>query len=129
MGTFCRYGINAAVQSLWAATFLINVIGLSVVSTGNVLFLMSIGMVVGSPVFGWLSDSVLKNRKNVIVSGLLVMNGVLAQLTRLPENAGLTVLSALFFGSGFFSSSGGIMYGHIKERMPVERAGTAMTGI
>ena len=48
LGTFCRYGIFAAVQSLWAAPFLINVIGLSVVSTGNMLFLMSIGMVVGS---------------------------------------------------------------------------------
>jgi hypothetical protein len=35
----------------------------------------------------------------------------------------------LFFGSGFFSSSGGIMYAHIKERMPAELAGTAMTGI
>jgi sugar phosphate permease len=129
LGTFCRYGIYAAVQSLWAAPFLMNVIGLSVVSTGNMLFLMSIGMVVGSPVFGWLSDSVLRNRKSVIVSGLLVMSGILALMTRLPEGVGMPVLSVLFFGFGFFSSAGGIMYAHIKERMPVERAGTAMTGI
>jgi sugar phosphate permease len=129
LGTFCRYGIYAAVQSLWAAPFLINVIGLSVVSTGNMLFLMSIGMVVGSPVFGWLSDSVLRNRKSVIVSGLIVMSGILALMTRLSEGVGMPVLSALFFGFGFFSSAGGIMYAHIKERMPVERAGTAMTGI
>jgi sugar phosphate permease len=129
LGTFSRYGIYAAVQSLWAAPFLINVIGLSVVSTGNMLFLMSIGMVVGSPVFGWLSDSVLRNRKRVIVSGLLVMSGILALMTRLSAGVGMPVLSVLFFGFGFFSSAGGIMYAHIKERMPVERAGTAMTGI
>jgi MFS family permease len=105
------------------------VIGLSAVSTGNMLFLMSIGMVVGSPVFGWFSDSVFKNRKSVIVSGLIVMSGILALMTRLSEGVGMPVLSALFFGFGFFSSAGGIMYAHIKERMPVERAGTAMTGI
>ena len=76
LGTFCRYGIYAAVLSLWAAPFLINVMGISVLSAGNLLFLMSIGMVAGSPVFGWLSDVVLKNRKQVIVFGLVAMGAV-----------------------------------------------------
>lgn len=129
LGTFCRYGIFAAVQSLWAAPFLINVIGVSVVSAGNLLLLISMGMVIGSPIFGWLSDAVLKNRKGIIATGLIAMGAVLVLLTRLSPGTSMTVLSALFFGFGFFSSSGGIMYAHIKERMPVERAGSAMTGI
>ena len=129
LGTFCRYGIYAAVQSLWAAPFLINVIGISVLSAGNLLFLMSIGMAAGSPVFGWLSDVVLKNRKQVIVFGLVAMGADLYLLTRLSSDAGMTVLCLLFFGFGFFASSGGLMYAHIKERMPAELAGTAMTGI
>jgi fucose permease len=41
----------------------------------------------------------------------------------------MMLLCILFFGFGFISSSGGIMYAHIKEKMPAERAGTAMTGI
>ncbi|MFH0997194.1 MAG: MFS transporter [Pseudomonadota bacterium] len=129
LGTFCRYGIYAAVLSLWAAPFLINVMGISVLSAGNLLFLMSIGMAAGSPVFGWLSDVVLKNRKQVIVFGLVAMGADLSLLTRLSSDAGMTVLCILFFGFGFFASSGGLMYAHIKERMPVELAGTAMTGI
>ncbi len=129
LGTFCRYGVYAAVMSLWAAPFLINVMHISVLSAGNMLLLMSIGMVTGSPVFGWLSDVVLKNRKMVIAFGLMSMGAVLALLTRLPPDSGMTVLSILFFGFGFFGSSGGLMYAHIKERMPAELAGTAMTGI
>jgi sugar phosphate permease len=129
LGTFCRYGIFAAVQSLWAAPFLINVIGISVVSAGNLLLLMSMGMVIGSPVCGWLSDAVLKNRKGIIVSGLIAMGAVLALLTRLSSGTSMMLLCVLFFGFGFISSSGGIMYAHIKEKMPAELAGTAMTGI
>jgi sugar phosphate permease len=129
LGTFCRYGIYAAVLSLWAAPFLINVMGISVLSAGNLLLLMSIGMAAGSPVFGWLSDVVLKNRKQVIVFGLAAMALDLSLLTRLSSDAGMTVLCILFFGFGFFASSGGLMYAHIKERMPAELAGTAMTGI
>ena len=129
LGTFCRYGIFAAVQSLWAAPFLINVIGVSAVSAGNLLVLMSMGMVVGSPVCGWLSDAVLLNRKGIIISGLIAMGAVLALLTRLSSGTSMALLSILFFGFGFISSSGGIMYAHIKEKMPAELAGTAMTGI
>ncbi len=129
LGTFCRYGIFAAVQSLWAAPFLINVIGISVVSAGNLLLLMSMGMVIGSPVCGWLSDAVLKNRKGIIVSGLIAMGALLSLLTRLSSGTSMMLLCVLFFGFGFISSSGGIMYAHIKEKMPAELAGTAMTGI
>ena len=129
LGTFCRYGIFAAVQSLWAGPFLINVIGVSVVSAGNLLFLMSVGMVVGSPICGWLSDAVLENRKGIIVAGLIAMGAVLALLTRLSSGTSMTLLCILFFCFGFISSAGGIMYAHIKEKMPAELAGTAMTGI
>jgi hypothetical protein len=38
-------------------------------------------------------------------------------------------LGVLFFGFGFFSGAGQIMYAQIKERMPLAYAGTAMTGI
>ena len=129
MGTFCRYGIFAAVQALWAGPFLIEVLGVAPVSAGNLLVLTSIGIVVGSPVFGWFSDTVFAHRKGVVVCGLAGMAAVLLILTRLTPGTGMAVLSVLFFSFGFFGSAGGIMYAHIKERMPAERAGAAMTGI
>jgi sugar phosphate permease len=129
LGTFCRYGIYAAVQALWAGPYLMQVLGVSPVETGNLLFLMSIGIIVGSPVCGWLSDAVVGSRKSLVVIGLAGMLAVLLVFTRLSAGVGFFPLALLFFGFGFFSSAGQIMYAHIKERMPIERAGTAMTGI
>lgn len=129
LGTFCRYGIYAAVQALWAGPYLMKVIGISPVSAGNLLFLMSIGLIAGSPFSGWLSDVWIRSRKPVIVGGLVGMVLVLVLLCRLDAGTGYFTLAVLFFGFGFFSSAGQIMYAHIKERMPIERAGTAMTGI
>jgi sugar phosphate permease len=127
--TFCRYGIFAAVQSLWAGPYLMTVIGISPVASGNLLLLMGVGMIVGSPLCGWLSDSLFKTRKGVIISGLTGMTLVLAILACLSPGANLMVLSLLFFSFGFFTSSGQIVFAHIKERMPMESAGTAMTGV
>jgi len=129
LGTFCRYGIYAAVQALWAGPFLMQVVGVSPVAAGNLLFLMSIGIVVGSPLCGWLSDAAVGSRKSVVIFGLVGMTAVLAVFSRLPAGVGFAPLAVLFFGFGVFSSAGQIMYAHIKERMPIERAGTAMTGI
>jgi sugar phosphate permease len=129
LGTFCRYGIFAAVQALWAGPYLMTVIGISPVATGNMLLLMGIGLIIGSPVCGWFSDSLFKTRKGVIIAGSIGTIIVLVVLAFLHRGANLTVLSALFFGFGFFNGSGTIAYAHIKERMPVESAGTAMTGV
>ncbi len=129
LGTFCRYGIFAAVQALWAGPYLMEVIGVSPVAAGNLLFLMSVGMIVGSPLCGWFSDAWIRSRKPVVVGGLAGMLVVLVLLAGLEAGTGYWALAVLFFGFGFSSSAGQIMYAHIKERMPIERAGTAMTGI
>jgi len=129
LGTFCRYGIFAAVQALWAGPYLMTVIGVSPVAAGNMLLLMGVGMIIGSPVCGWFSDSFFKTRKGVIMPGLIGMILALVALAFLPRGANLTVLSVLFFGFGFFTSAGQVMYAHIKERMPPERSGAAMTGV
>ena len=102
---------------------------LSQLMTGNLLLAMSIGLIIGSPICGWISDSILRSRKTVIIAGLAVMAGILATLAVLPDDTGLLIMFALFFGFGLSSGSGQIMYAHIKERMPPENAGTAMTGI
>lgn len=128
-GTFCRYGIFAAMQTLWAGPYLMTAMGVSPLATGNMLLLMGVGMIIGSPVCGWFSDSLFRTRKGVVIAGLVGMILVLAILACLPQGTNLTVLSMLFFGFGFFTSSGQVMYAHIKERVPVERAGAAMTGV
>jgi len=128
-GSFCRYGIFAAVQALWAGPYLMTGIGISPVATGNLILLMNVGLVVGAPISGYLSDAVLKSRKILINAGLLGMVGVLVVLANLKPGTSFVLLAFLFFSFGFASSAGGVMMAHIKERMPIERAGTAMTGV
>jgi sugar phosphate permease len=129
LGTFCRYGIFAAVQALWAGPFLMTVIEVSPVTAGNLLLLMSVGVIGGSPFWGWASDTGLNARKPVVIGGLAGMLIILSLFCLLSPGAGRPLLVALFFGFGFFSSAGQVMYPHIKERMPIEHAGMAMTGI
>jgi len=129
IGTFFRYGIYASVQALWAGPLLMVAMNLSAYMTGNLLLSMSIGLIIGSPICGWVSDSILHSRKYVIIAGLALMAGILITLAVLPDGTWPLILYALFFGFGFFSGSGQIMYAHIKERMPLKNAGTAMTGI
>jgi MFS family permease len=129
IGTFCHYGIWAAIQTLWAGPYLIHRMGLSAVAAGNFIFLMNMGFVLGGPLWGVLSDNWLHSRKGVVLVGIAGMAGLLAVMAVLPEGAGWMALTALFFSFGLSRSAGGIMYAHIKERMPIETAGTAMTGI
>jgi len=129
LGTFCRYGIFAAFQALWAGPFLMNVMGLSAITTGNMLFMMNIGLILGLPMWGVISDRILNTRKGVVVSGLAGFSGILLAMAFLPASVSQAVLYALFFLCGIFSSAGMVMYSHIKERVPLNKAGAAMTGI
>ena len=127
--TFCRYGIYASVQALWAGPYLINATGLSSITAGNIILLMSLGLIIGSPLCGYLSDIIFNSRKKIIISGIWGMVIILLILVFIPEGTGEVTLAILFFCFGLFSSSGQIMYAHIKEQVPHENAGMAMTAI
>jgi sugar phosphate permease len=128
--TFARYGIFAAFQALWAGPYLMETRALSALRTGNLILLLNIGMIVGSPCWGALSDRLFKSRKWVVVAGSCGMALIITILAALPARSpGAVVLPVLFFSFGFFNASGLLMYPHIKELMPSEMSGAAMTGI
>ena len=129
LATFVRYGTFAAFQALWAGPFLMEAMGYSAVKTGNLILLMTVGTVTGSPFWGALSDRVFRTRKWIIVFCLAGVAASALVLMLIPPDAGLAVVAFVFFAFGFFSSAGILMYPHIKDRMPIEMAGAAMTGI
>ena len=129
MATFVRYGTFAAFQALWAGPFLMEAMGYSAIKTGNLILLMTVGIILGSPFWGALSDRVFKTRKWIIVFCLAVLAMIALVLMLIPPEANLAVVASFFFGFGFFSSAGMLMYPHIKDLMPIEMAGAAMTGI
>jgi sugar phosphate permease len=128
-GTFVSYGVFAAFQTLWAGPYLMEVMGLSAMSAGNTIFLMNMGVIVGAPAWGVFSDRLFKTRKWLVVAGHVVLAGIMLAMALLGRGTGLVFLTSLFFIFGFFRMTGALMYTQIKELMPLEMAGTAMTGI
>ncbi len=127
--TLVRYGVLAAFQALWAGPFLMEVMGYSALATGNLILLLNFGMILGAPCWGTLSDRLFKTRKGVVIAGLISIALTIIILTVIPAGIHLAVLALLFFCFGFFNASGLLMYPHIKEMMPLEMAGVAMTGV
>jgi len=127
--TFARYGIFAAFQALWAGPYLMEVRGYSALTTGNLILLLNVGMILGAPCWGTLSDRLFNTRKWIIIAGTIAIVLTIVILALIPPGTPLAGVSMLFFGFGFFNATGLLMYPHIKELMPSEMSGAAMTGI
>ncbi len=129
VSTLVGYGTFAAFQTLWAGPYLIEVIRLSAMEAGNVIFLMNLGMIIGAPAWGALSDNVFKNRKWIIFSGALCTAAVMLVFAGKSAPPAATTMAVLFFCFGVSRSAGLLMYPHIKELVPLNTAGAAMTGL
>jgi sugar phosphate permease len=129
IASFIRYGTFAALQSLWAGPLLLVVLQYSPFQSGNIILAMNIGSLIGLPFWGVVSDRLIKNRKNVIISGLLLMATATLILSRLQAGISPVTTGIVFFFLGFFTASGQLMYTHIKELFAPSMTGAAMTGI
>jgi len=127
--TFTRYGIFAAFQALWAGPFLMEVMGYSALATGNLILLLNVGLILGAPCWGTASDRLFNTRKWIIVGGSISILLTIIILAMIPPGTSLPVLAPLFFCFGFFNATGLLVYPHIKELVPAEMSGAAMTGI
>lgn len=127
--TFARYGVYAAFQALWAGPYLMEVMGYTALTAGNLIFLLNVGMILGAPCWGTVSDRLFNTRKWIIVAGSTIIVLTIIILAMIPPGTSLSVLVLLFFCFGFFNATGLLMYPHIKELVSPEMSGAAMTGI
>jgi predicted MFS family arabinose efflux permease len=127
-GTFVRYGTHAALQTLWAGPLLMEALRFPPVQAGNILLAMNIGLILGGPLWGAVSDRAFKTPKWVVAGGLLLLALVTSGLRALPPGTGALVAGAVFFSFGIASASGMHVYAHIKALVPKEMAGAAMSG-
>lgn len=126
---FIRYGVLAAFQGLWAGPYLMDVMGLPPVTAGNLLFLLTLGVVIGNPVSGFLSDRVFRERKGIMIVSLTGYSLTLAALACVPVGAPLWLLALLFAMFGLFAGTATIPYAHLRDLTPPERSATALTVI
>ena len=131
MGTiaFFRYGTLMGLQGLWLGPYLIDIKGYSPIQAGNVLILLAIGIIIGGPIGGRLSDRVFHSRKGVALWGFSLYGLSLIPLIGILEIESPFWYSLIFFFIGFFSSFGMLVYSHAKELFPIAISGTVMAGV
>ncbi|MDQ7783637.1 MAG: MFS transporter [Desulfomonilaceae bacterium] len=121
MGVFFSFG------GLWAGPYLIHVYGMSKAEAGGVLNMLSVGILVGSPIMAYLSERVFRSRKKVLIasSGLLTL--VLLFLNLFPQGLPRPALYLLFLlMSATALAPGVVSITIVKELFPVEITGTSV---
>ena len=124
---FFRYGTFVGLQGLWLGPYLMDVKGYSPVQAGNLIILLAVGIIVGGPVAGWLSEKILNSRKGVGLWGLSFYALSLFTLTGIIKIQSPFGYGLIFFFIGIFQSFGMLVYSHAKDLYPITISGTAMT--
>lgn len=112
--------ISAMVGNL----FLIQVHGLSETKASFAISMISLGTIVGSSVFGWISEK-LGSKKKLMIFGAISSCAMFLSLLIIPS-ASLELIATLFFLIGFLSATQVLGYPMITDAAPKEAKGTAM---
>ena len=122
-------GIFFSFGGLWGGPYLIQVYGLSKAQAAQILSMLAIGMIIGSPLLSYLSTNIFRARKPVLVLASIILLGLTALLAFLTAEIPLVILYVLCLGLGIFSAAIVVIgFTTNKELFPVQMAGTA-TGI
>jgi len=111
--------------ALWGIHYLIEVHHVSLVQASYATTLFFVGVIFGSPFFGWLSDRI-ERRVLPMILGAIVSLGVMLILMYMP-NLNLWHLAGLFFLVGFVTSSQVLSYPLIAELNPITLTSTAIS--
>lgn len=125
---FCNGSILFSFNGLWAGPYLQDIYGLSKPAIGNILSMVAIAMVVGSPLLGYLSDNILRSRKKVLFGCALVTAIEWAFFYFFYQSLSVPVLYAFFLVIGIcIGASAVICFTATKELFPLEMAGTSIS--
>jgi len=111
---FAGTGVNITVFGLWGVPYVVQTYGTSVPTASNFTLLGSLGLVVGPPVMGWLSDR-LDRRTGLIVVGMALYAVTFAVLA-VTGDPPIAVVGLVFFLSGFLAGAYALGYTVVKER-------------
>lgn len=123
---FSYYGTFMGVGSLWAGPYLQNVYGLSKQAAGNIIMMFPLGMAIGCPLSGYVSDKILKSRKKVLLWGCVLHAVSYIPLVFFTGGLSLNLLYVLFFWYGLSGGAFVSCFACAKETCEPRFAGTAV---
>ncbi len=120
------YGGFAAFVGLWGVPYLTQVYGLPRVQASNLIALAALGLLVGAPLVGWISDRVLERRRLPLVtlSGLNALTWLPLVVPAAPITPAL--LAPVCFLIGLGSSVVVLVFACIREVNDPRHVGVAL---
>jgi sugar phosphate permease len=127
---FFMYGSMMVYQGLWAGPFFHDIMGWDRPTYGLVLTFIGIGMILGCPTAGYISDKILKSRKKVLIIGTVVYTIIWAVIWLTTGHITSTeTYMAINFAFGFFGGFFVVSYAQIKELFPISIVGTSTAAL
>ena len=111
--------------ALWGMIYLERVHGITHAQASYVSSMLFIGVIFGSPAFGWFSDKIHSRRMPMFI-GAITSLLVILPILYVPHLS-VTTLLILFFLLGFLTSSQVISYPAIAELNPIELTASAVS--
>lgn len=111
--------------ALWGIPYLVQVHHLSPIQASYATTMLFLGVIVGSPLFGWFSDYIGRRVLPMIVGAVLSFFAMCALL--FMHDLGLPMLATLFFLIGLVTSSQVLSYPTIAELNPIALTSTAVS--
>jgi sugar phosphate permease len=109
------YATLAAFLGLWGVPYLTQVYGLGRVAAANTVAWLAVGIIVGAPLVGWLSDRRLGRRKLPLVVCTAAYLGCWLALVAPGARVPATLLAPLFLGMGLTASSLILVWSCVRE--------------
>jgi len=126
---FFRYGTFVAMQGLWFGPYLISIKGFSPLLAGNIIMMLSFGIIIGSTIAGYLTDKVLKCAKRAVLMGVSLYALFILLFVGIVDIRSTLLFYFVFLLLGLFSSFGVLVYPHVKTLFPGEISATVMSGV
>lgn len=121
---FVSIGVNTTLIGLWGIPYLVQIHDLSVTQASTYTLAGSVGLIVGSPAVGWISDR-LNRRTTLVVAGATLYTVLLAAMAAFPSMPP-ALFAAILFGNAFFAGGFILSYTVVKEAHDIDASGVAV---
>ena len=119
---FCSTGLNLTVLGLWGVPYIVHLYDVSVPRASSYVLLGNLGLLVGPPVVGWLSDRV---GRRIPIMFAAVCTFVLAYAVIFATvTPPLVVVGVVLFAANFTAGGNILAYAVVKERHAAAASGT-----
>ncbi|NLD45940.1 MAG: MFS transporter, partial [Clostridiaceae bacterium] len=122
---FSWVGTLLALHGLWLGPYLMNVYHLSEQQVGNLVMLIAIGAIIGSPLIGLITDKVAVSKKKLVMAGVLAMLLLLIPLVFFTDIIPQRFLILFMFLFGLLGYSTVLQWPYLREIVDISMYGTA----